>query len=184
MKNKERCGGIFGLLLALSLAAAPAAAQDAGFYLGGSLGTGDAKNTCNGVAGQCDDNDTAYKLFGGYQMNRNFAWELAYGYLGDHGTTSAERTSKAVDFSGVVALPLNERFALLGRLGVYRSQVEVHPGGASAHNTAFTWGLGMRFNLWRFLAVRAEWQVYNDIGNDATGKDDIDLLTLGIVMPL
>jgi len=183
MNKKEACR-IFGLLLLLSLAAAPAAAQQEGqVYLGASLGSGKSRTTCSRVVGVCDDSDTGYKLFGGYQMSRSFGWELGYGYLGDADTATFQRTSKALDFSGMFTLPVNERFALLGRLGVYRSQIEVHPASASAHNTSFTWGLGMRFDFFRWLAVRAEWQRYSSLGNDATGKDDIDLLTAGIVMP-
>lgn len=183
--NKKEGSGIFGLLLLLSLAAAPAAAQQEGqVYLGASLGAGKSKTSCDTVVGPCDDSDTAYRLFGGYQMSRNLGWELGYAYLGDVDTPAVQRTNKALDFSAVLTLPINERFAFLGRLGAYRSQVELHPASTSAHNTSFTWGLGMRFALFRWLAVRAEWQHYPNLGNDATGKDDVDLLTLGIVMPL
>lgn len=194
--NKKEGWGIPGIVLVLGLAAAaPAAAQDSGIYLGASLGTGESKNTCRGIAGACDDNDTAYKLFGGYQMNRNLAWELAYGYLGDVTASGSdalgnpinfEVTNKALDFSGIVTLPVNDRFAVFGRLGIYRSQVELR-GNLGAlqggdHNTSFTWGLGLRFDLWRAIAVRAEWQHYPNIGGDNAGVDDMDLLTLGLVM--
>ena len=82
--NKKEGRGILGTVLALGLvAAAPAAAQDSGVYLGASLGTGESTSVCEGIVGSCDDNDTAYRLFGGYQMNRNFAWELGYASLGD-----------------------------------------------------------------------------------------------------
>ena len=138
MNKKEGCS-ILGIVLVLALAAsAPAAAQDSGVYLGASLGTGTSKNTCRGITGTCNETDTAYKLFGGYQVNRNFAWELGYGTLG-------------------------------GLQG-------------SDHNTSFTWGLGLRFDLGRAYAVRAEWQHYPNIGGDNAGVDDIDLLTLGLVM--
>jgi OmpA-OmpF porin, OOP family len=194
--NKKEGRGIFGALLVLCLAAAPAAAQDSGAYLGASLGTGESTNACEGiVGGSCDDNDTAYRLFGGYQMNRNFAWELGYASLGDVTASGIdigsglpvnfEVTKKALDFSGIVTLPLTERFGVFGRLGIYRSQVERRGTGVTtggSHNTSFTWGLGLRFELWRAAAVRAEWQHYPDIGGDAAGKDDVNLMTLGLVM--
>jgi OOP family OmpA-OmpF porin len=193
--NKKDGWGILGIVLALGLAAAaPAAAQDSGVYLGASLGTGESTNACEGIVGTCDDTDTAYRLFGGYQMNRNFAWELGYANLGDvtaSGTANGtpvnfEVTKKALDFSGIVTLPVSERFALFGRLGIYRSQAERRGSGVTvggSHNSSFTWGLGLRFDLWRALAVRAEWQHYPDIGGAAAGKDDVNLLTLGVVMP-
>lgn len=192
MKKKEGWG-ILGIVLVSGFtAAAPAAAQDSGVYLGASLGAGTARTTCNGITGTCDDSDTGYKLFGGYQVNRNFAWEAGYAYLGDVTATgtdalgtpvSFEKTNKALDFSGIVTLPVNDRFAVFGRLGIYRSQVERRgTSSGSAHNASFTWGAGLRFDLGRAFAVRAEWQNYPDIGNDSIGKDDIDLLTLGLVM--
>lgn len=183
------------LALLLCLAAVPAIAQDAkGFYLGGSLGSGESKNTCEGIIGRCDDTDTAYKLFGGYHVNENFAWELAYGYLGDvaaSGTFAGaplnfEVTNKALDFSGIVTVPVNERFSVFGRFGIYRSQVELHgnlPGLQGAdHNTSFTWGLGMRFHFGRAFALRAEWQQYPDIGGGNAGVDDMNVLTGGVEM--
>lgn len=191
--NKKEGWGIFAIALVLGLAAAPAAAQeDKGLYLGASLGSGKSKNTCEGFVGTCDDTDTAYKLFAGYQMNRNLGWEVGYGYLGDvsgrssDGSIDFEVTNKALDFSGIITLPVNDRFAVFGRLGVYRSQVELRGTLGSLqggdHNTSFTWGLGVRFDLARAFAVRAEWQHYPDIGGDAAGVDDMDLLTLGLVM--
>jgi len=193
--NKKEGWGILGIVLVLGLAAAaPAVAQDTGLYLGASFGSGKSKNTCEGFVGTCDDTDTAYKLFGGYQVNRNFGWELAYGYLGDVTGTGTfggqafdfEVTNKALDFSGIITLPVNDRFAVFGRLGVYRSQVELRgtfPGlQGGDHNTSFTWGLGMRFDFGRAFAVRAEWQHYPEIGGSNAGIDDIDYLSLGVVM--
>lgn len=193
--NKKEGWGIFAIVVVLGLAAAPAAAQeDRGFYLGASLGSGKSKNTCEGFVGSCDDTDTAYKLFGGYQVNRNFAWELGYGYLGDVTGTGTfggqafdfEVTNKALDFSGIITLPVNDRFAVFGRLGIYRSQVELRgtfPGlQGGDHNSSFTWGLGVRFDFGRAFAVRAEWQHYPEIGGSNAGIDDIDYLSLGLVL--
>ena len=194
MKKKEGLG-LLGLLLVLGLAAAaPAAAQDRGLYLGASLGTGTTSNACLNITGACDDTDNAYKLFGGYQVSRNLAWELAYGYLGDATATGTdalgtpvdfEITNKALDFSGIVSLPVNERFSVFGRLGVYRSQSERRGTGVvqgGDHNGGFTWGLGLRIDLGRALAVRAEWQQYPDIGGENPSENDVNLLTLGLVM--
>jgi OOP family OmpA-OmpF porin len=192
--NKKESWGIFSIVVVLGLAGAPAAAQDAGAYLGASLGTGESANACEGIVGTCDDKDTGYRLFGGYEMNRNLAWEIGYAYLGDvvvNGTDSLgapvnfEATKKALDFSGIVTLPLSDRFGVFGRLGIYRSQAERRGTGVAtggSHNTSFTWGLGLRFDLARAIAVRAEWQHYPDIGGDAAGKDDVNLMTLGLVM--
>ena len=64
------------LALATSAFALPAAAQlnMSSVYVGGSLGRSDYKVP--------DETDTAWRLFGGYQLNRNFAAEIGYHNLG------------------------------------------------------------------------------------------------------
>ena len=66
-------------LLALLLLAQAASAQDSrGGYLGASIGQAYYKHTCDGApAGvTCNNNDTALRLFGGYQFKPSFAMEL------------------------------------------------------------------------------------------------------------
>src|SRR5256885_17262477 len=77
-------------ITALSAAAfaAPAMAQMrapslSSAYIGGSLGQSKFKVDCGG----CDTKDTAFRLFGGYQFNRNIAAELGYTDLGKLGGT-------------------------------------------------------------------------------------------------
>src|ERR1700687_2854672 len=69
---------------ALTLGSSAVLAQDTGnsFYAGGSIGQSKAKDACEGVTISCDDKDTAWRIFGGYQVNRNFAVELGYADLG------------------------------------------------------------------------------------------------------
>src|SRR2546423_13418675 len=69
--------------LSAAVFAAPAMAQMrmpsmSSAYIGASIGQSKIKDACNG----CDDKDTAFKLFGGYQFNRTFAAELGYNMLG------------------------------------------------------------------------------------------------------
>lgn len=59
-----------------STSAGPTFAQDGAFYVGASIGKAEAKDVCTGVSGPgvtCDDKDTTWKIFGGYQFNRNFS---------------------------------------------------------------------------------------------------------------
>ena len=51
-------------------------------------------------------------------------------------------------------------------------------------NTDLTYGIGVRYDIMRNLAVRAEWQRYNGIGATVTGFDlggdsKIDVISIG-----
>ena len=58
-----------------------------GWYAGASVGQSKLKDACSGI-GSCDDKDTAWRILGGYQINRNFAAELGYHDLGNRSTNS------------------------------------------------------------------------------------------------
>ncbi|MGQ0547734.1 MAG: outer membrane beta-barrel protein [Betaproteobacteria bacterium] len=197
--KKNESWGILALLLLSGLAAGPAAAQDdRGFYLGASLGSAKFRGTCTlYTAGTCDPSDTAYRLFGGYHLNPNITIEAGYGSVGevfvnavriDSGApVSFEGTLKAFDVSILPTHSFSDRFAVFGRLGYYRSQLEVRGLGGtvaneSVHNGGFTFGLGLRFNFGRALGVRAEWQRYDSVGGGNVGQADIDYANLGLEM--
>ena len=52
-----------------------------GWYIGGAFGQTEVALDCAGTTA-CDDSDSGWKIFAGYQFNRNFAVELGYGDLG------------------------------------------------------------------------------------------------------
>jgi len=181
-------------IAAAALLAAPAFAQERGFYAGGHFGQASYANTCDELGGSgvtCDDSDTGWRILGGYQMNRHFALELAYTDLGEvsasgpGGTASAE--ASAFEVVAVGTLPLADRFALYGKAGFYRGDVDARAdtvlvsGSASESNTDLTFGAGVRFDFSERAAVRLEWQRYPDMGGDDTGEDDVDLLSVGII---
>src|SRR5688500_10262067 len=85
--NIKLPAAIAGLIVA---AAAPAAlAQDAepGFYLGGGVGQFNAQiddvDELDDAVEGWDEDDTAYKFFGGYRLNNFLAFELDYINLGE-----------------------------------------------------------------------------------------------------
>jgi OOP family OmpA-OmpF porin len=181
-------GGLKSLLIGLTgiavLIAAPAAlSQASGFYAGGSVGQSKAKDT-NCVAGlSCDDTDTAWKIFGGYQINRNFAAELGYTNLGKFESSglgiSASVEAKALELVGVGLFPLADRLSVYGKLGGYHAKSEGRSNiGVSADktNTGLTFGLGAQYDILPTVGLRAEWQRYHDVGGGDIKKTDIDVL--------
>jgi OmpA-OmpF porin, OOP family len=199
-------------LLAIGLVATPfALAADSGGYIGGSVGHSrshyDEARIAAAVQGPglattsivSDDRDIGFKLFGGYQFNRNFALEGGYFDLGDHSfmTTSFPAGSlvsgiqvKGVNLDAVGILPLTDRFSMLGRAGVtyHRTTATFLGSGAVAvtnptpkdSDFGYKFGVGLQFDLNPRFALRAEAERYR-VSYAVGGKGDIDLFSLGLV---
>jgi OOP family OmpA-OmpF porin len=190
------------LVLATALtAAAPAPAQDTGFYAGGALGQAKAKDACSGItgigfSGGCDDKDTAWKIFGGYQFNPNLGVELGYVDLGDftaNGTVlgapvSASAEAKGFELVGVGSIPFTQQLSGYAKAGAFRWDVDTRTAaGATAtgggdKGTDFTYGLGLKYDFTRNIAGRLEFQRYNNVGETSTtGQSDVNLWTAGVM---
>lgn len=163
---------------------------DAGFYIGGALGQAKHKQGCEGLpAGvSCDNSDVGWKVFGGFQFNRNFAAELAYTDLGEtkasDAVDSATVRPKAWEVVAVGMYPFPEGFTLYGKLGMYRGETKVNSTfgfSETDSNNDVTFGIGGRYDFNRNLAVRVEWQRYTDVGGDDIGTSDIDLVSVGVI---
>lgn len=163
--------------------------------LGAAFGQATSKETCDDVATSCDDNDTAWKVFGGYQFNRYLGVELAYADLGTPASASGTVSGlpvvirvdvKAWDLVAVGSYPI-DRFSVYGKVGLYRAETEGTatvagtPRTTKDTNTDLTFGLGAGFDITRNLRVRAEWQRYTDVGGDNVGEDDIDVLSVALM---
>jgi OOP family OmpA-OmpF porin len=191
--NTVLVAGVFTMGLITS---APLLAQDTGFYLGGSLGQSKAKDACGSAARSCDDKDTAWKLFGGYQINRNFAAEFGYTDLGKataSGVVSgvnvtADFEANAWELVGIGSIPFG-RISPYGKLGLYRGEVKGRAigtlGGTTLTangkdtNTDLTFGLGVKFDFTTHIAIRGEWQRYQKMGGNDVGKSDVDVISVG-----
>lgn len=192
--NGKRLVGIAALIGSLASVSMPASAQEANFYVGGSLGQMEAKEACDGVIISCDDKDTAWRIFAGYRFHPNFAVELGYADLGEVSASApginASVEATALDLAAVGIVPLGDRFSLFGKIGVYRGESDgtanvavpgfVASASASETNSDFTYGLGAGFEVNRSLGLRAEWQRYEDVGGQDVGESDVDVLSVGV----
>ena len=171
-----------------SLGAQAAPAAETGWY--GGLGVGRSYADPSGVAGSTDDKDTAWKAFGGYQFNRYFGAEAGYVDLGKSsilGPTgdSAAFDSKVWHANAVGSLPLSDQFALTGKLGIARTDTDVSGviggvpvAGGTDHNTAPTYGLGLRYDINKSFGVRGDWDRYRVSSSPIAGKSDTDLFSV------
>lgn len=184
------------LLLSLSsLAFSAEALPKYPSYIGGGVGQSKGDDVCDGIS-NCDDTDTAWKLFLGYRFTQNFAIEAGYvdfgEFTGKVGTVvgpvnvKAEATGFTAHVVGI--LPLHDRFSLIARLGTIYADVDVKAsaGGISAsgddQSFAFAGGVGAEVNFTDQLSLRAEYELFKDLGDDDdTGESDVYLASASVV---
>ena len=172
------------LAVALAFAATAASAQQPeprGWYVGGSVGQMEAKGDCGGFD-TCDRKDTAWKLFGGYRINRHFAAEAFYGDWGKikvaRGAVSATGELQSYGIAGLGILPVGQAFELFGKLGLAHTKQKATATGGGVTLTdrdsgsEAVFGLGAGYNFTPRLGVRAEWERLND--------SEVDVISLGL----
>jgi len=161
--------------------------MDTNLYLGANAGQSRFSKSCDNVPVSCDDKDTGWKAFAGYRFHPNVAVEAGYFDLGrasaGGGGVFAEAKVRGWELTGLAIFPVVDRFDVYARLGVSRSRVSISGTGGSVsdNSTDVTFGLGAQYSLARNLGIRAEWQRYDGIGGDNTGKDDLDLFSIGVL---
>ncbi|MEO8524679.1 MAG: OmpA family protein [Caldimonas sp.] len=198
------------------LGATVASAQDDSSYFYGGLSVGQSRARIDearitaGLLGagltttamSRDEHDTAFKLFGGYQLNRYVGLEAGYFRLGEFGFTAT--TTPAGTLTGRIKLqganldlvgtwPLTERLSAIGRIGAqYAQSRDAFTGtGAvavldpnprkNAINPKF--GVGLQYEINRSFFVRAEAERYRV--NDAVGNNGgVNVFSASIVFPL
>lgn len=156
----------------------------------------------DGASSSVDDKDTAYRIHAGYQLQRYLAVEAGYVDLGRTSIRSTVRPAgsldtrikaKGFDVSAVGMLPLGEQFTIFARLGAFGAETRASfSGGGSVvlfngeetqkkRTTNAVYGIGATFNFSPRLALRAEWNRYQKLGNDVTGGEfDARTLAAGI----
>lgn len=202
-----------GLASLGALLAAPALAQDTSHYYGGvSAGRSktdtDAAGLTSGLlpgvaaaSSSTDDKDNAFKLFGGYQFNRNIAVEGGYFHLGKNsfnavtapaGTLAGQSKVQGLNLDLVGTLPLTERFSALARVGVQHawSKSSFSGTGAAAgvvgsskrNDSDAKVGLGMQYAISPAMWVRAEFERYR-LKNAVGQRNNVDVASVSLVFP-
>jgi OOP family OmpA-OmpF porin len=185
--------------LLVLLAASPAAwPQDSrGGYMGASIGEAYYRHTCDGApAGiTCSNDDTAWRIFGGYQFKPSFAIEVGLHALGNiaaqgtgPGTVTQTAEVRAVDVVYAGSWAMTNRLALITKLGFYfgKMQVDANPAGItrgweSRSTSDLTYGLGVGYELTDHADFRLEWQHFGHFGTGGGTDLDIHLFSLGAV---
>lgn len=214
--KKMRCMAATLFLILWSVGPAQCA-EEAPWYGGISLGHGEVKRP--GSWGEQADlsfrglgvtslttvssGSSAWKLFGGYQIDENFGVEAAYTRLGKFngnstvtapaaGTGSGKWETDAFSVAATGTLPIHEnRVAAFGKLGLAYTNLSISAtatGGAttaaySPSNSRINpmLGIGIRFDMTKKIGLRAEFEHYNNVGEGGkTGQSAVEMLSIGM----
>jgi len=189
--------------------AAFAAEPVAGVYIGGGLtyngasGLGGKIDSAMGAQGMgtsstADINSTNPNVRLGYQLNSNFSIEGSYDRVGKmnvQSTGSADTASgtwkaNGVGLSVVGRLPIDNKWAVYGRLGAeqWRTSLNLtsNTGGAtnagsSSITTDLVTGLGTAYSVSRNIDATAEYIHYDRVGStSATGQTGLNTFNVGM----
>lgn len=190
-----------GLCVAATMATVSGAAlaADNSFYGALDLGQSKAKDACTPPAGvtvtSCSDTDNAYRLGLGYQFNQNFGLEANYVDFGKATATgtvlgvpfASDASVTAFQLSATGSLPFNESFAVIGKIGAAHASVDASAtalgitAAASANSTELTYGIGVRYNINKTMAIRAQYEDFGTVGDPATtGDSKLSLISIGM----
>ena len=190
------------LLVACGVFAATSAhaqVEGSGGYFGLSAGKVMMQDYCESAPGltvtSCDDEDTGYRIFGGYKFNKNFGVEGAYVNFGSYpasGTFVGTPFNLEVEITGLTAqavgmVPMGDFFTLIGRAGVIlwsidsSAQVLGLSGSASDDGVDLAVGIGGQFNFTRNFGLRADLDLYPGLGSKDTGEEDVTMVSVGLV---
>lgn len=160
------------VLVVANLGALPAHAE--GLYAGGSLGGTNYPNDVNGIDG--GSSDISGKLFGGYQFTPNFALEAGATELGRFRAHGDRVDGHALFLDAVGILPLDDKWSLLGRVGLAHADLDTSSGDGKGSGIKV--GLGAQYALSHNVALRAEWERYHPSLFEQ--HPDIDQYTVGL----
>jgi OOP family OmpA-OmpF porin len=168
---------------------ASASAQNV--YVGGTVGQSKWNDDCKQIT-KCDTNTTTYKLIGGYNFDKNFAFETSVFSLGKatasapfgNAIASAELKSSGIDFAGVVKHDFTEEFGGFAKLGVARTTTTVkgtvsNLGTASVDSTSTqpVAALGLTYKVSKELALRGEFETRRiKFGSE---KENVNTFSIG-----
>lgn len=207
-----KASGLLSLVTLVAITSPSAMADEAitGWYGGANVGQSRAKIDDARISSSLmgsgftssitdDDRATGYKVFGGYQFNKNFSLEGGYfdlgkfGYKADTvpaGTLNGSSKVRGLNLDLVGTLPITDKFSAFARVGLNYADVRdsfsstgavrVLDPNPSKREANYKFGVGAQYAFTEALAMRVEAERYRI--NDAVGnRGDVDLISVGLV---
>lgn len=144
--------------------------------------------------------DTAYKVFGGYQFHKNFALEAGYFNLGKFtyatsapgGTLNGRYEIEGVNVDLVGTMPLSPKWSALARIGVQHANTRAgfsgpgYPASASQDNSSrvnnMKVGLGLQYEITPSVLLRGEAERFR-VRDGIANNGDVNYYSMSLVFP-
>jgi OOP family OmpA-OmpF porin len=111
------------------------------------------------------------------------------------GTASGSDKASGFSLDAVGTLPINEQFGLIGRAGLFAWKLDASATASQTNavptlsvsasdnpsGSGLDFGVGAKYDFNSVAGLRVEWQRFKSIGNDTTGKSDIDLISASLL---
>lgn len=127
-------------------------------YIGVSAGESNFKAPTGGFGRfNADNNDTSYSIYGGGYFNKNFGMELGYTDFGSIARAGGNTKAYGIDLSLAGKLPVNEMFAVTGRIGGVYGHTDTTANAMSGIATGTESGLGISYGVGAEYAINTNW---------------------------
>lgn len=151
----------------LSTLMAPALAEN----MYGSLSLGSAFD--NDLAGFSQTSTgMSYNLMFGYKVNKNFSAEIGYSSFLSNAkvanTVATTETADGFEAAGIGQLPVNDKFAVFGRLGYTNISAKYSLNGTvgrTEYLSGLVYGLGVQYDINKKVGARLGYNIYNTQGS-------------------
>jgi opacity protein-like surface antigen len=172
-------------LAGLAMFPVPALA-DSGFYVGAAAG-GATQEIEFGGPPEIEEDDTGFKVFGGYKFDMSvvdLGVELGYVDFGEVeiDTAAGELVfdTTGINLWGVAGFELGpvDLFAKLGVV-VWDVETTTFAGKSSDDGTDFGFGVGAGFDIGK-VQIRGEYELYDTSGSEVSM---LSMLSLGVIYP-
>ncbi|WP_035470296.1 OmpA family protein [Aliivibrio logei] len=133
-------------------------------YFGGKIGLGLIDDACS-ASGPCDDDAFGFGAYGGYHFTERWGLELGFDSIGEFESSHYyNNTTKYVD-SRLTALSLAPRYTFnaTDTIDVFLKAGAAYMDYSRANDVVFTAGLGSELAISESLALRLEYQYFDDI---------------------
>ena len=184
----------FGLLLSAPVFAADERGK---WYVGVGGGQMTYRDVCATAdmltpGGTCDDESNGFKVFVGRDFSKWYGLELAVADAGEAKLVAPASSpgtlninSRLATLWGTLNVPFGDRFALLAKAGLTYFKADYDRTGSYTTLNSGEDGLepsigaGFTVNFLNNLALRAEWEKFNDAAG--FGNGDIEMLTASLL---